>query len=89
MDLTSQIPFLSLIVIPAVGWLHRQISKLSQESIQQEQQIEALNLYVGNLDKAMARRSEVDVVTAKLDAISDRLSRAEATVDRLRNGTHK
>jgi len=37
----EHIPLLSLIVIPAVGWLHRQLSKLTQESIEQEQKIEA------------------------------------------------
>ena len=89
MDLTEQLPLLSLIVIPAVGWLHRQLSKLTQESVEQEQQIEATQTWLKNLDAAMARRSELDVLNAKLDAMTDRLSRAEATIDRLRNGTHK
>ena len=89
MDLTEQLPLLSLIVIPAVGWLHRQLSKLTQESVEQEQQIEATQTWLKNLDAAMARRSELEVLNAKLDAMADRLSRAEATIDRLRNGHHK
>jgi len=89
MDFTEQLPLLSLIVIPAVGWLHRQLSKLTQESVEQEQQIEATQTWLKNLDAAMARRSELDVLNAKLDAMTDRLARAEATIDRLRNGTHK
>jgi len=89
MDLTEQLPLLSLIVIPAVGWLHRQLSKLTQESIEQDQKLDALSTWLKNLDAAMARRSELDVLNAKLDAMTDRLSRAEATIDRLRNGTHK
>ena len=89
MDFTEHIPMLSLIVIPAVGWLHRQLSKLTQESIEQDQKLDALSTWLKNLDAAMARRSELDVLNAKLDAITDRLSRAEATIDRLRNGTHK
>ena len=89
MDFTEHIPMLSLIVIPAVGWLHRQLSKLTQESIEQDQKLDALSTWLKNLDAAMARRSELDVLNAKLDAMTDRLSRAEATIDRLRNGTHK
>jgi polyhydroxyalkanoate synthesis regulator phasin len=89
MDFTEQLPLLSLIVIPAVGWLHRQLSKLTQESVEQEQKLDALTTWLKNLDAAMARRSELDVLNARLDALTDRLSRAEATVDRLRNGHHK
>ena len=89
MDFTEHIPMLSLIVIPAVGWLHRQLSKLTQESIEQDQKLDALSTWLKNLDAAMARRSELDVLNAKLDAMTDRLARAEATIDRLRNGTHK
>ena len=89
MDFTEHIPMLSLIVIPAVGWLHRQLSKLTQESIEQDQKLDALSTWLKNLDAAMARRSELDVLNAKLDAMTNRLSRAEATIDRLRNGTHK
>jgi len=80
---------LSLIVIPAVGWLHRQLSKLMQESVEQEQQIEATQTWLKNLDAAMARRAEIEVLGAKLDAMSDRLGRAESMIDRLRNGSYK
>ena len=89
MDFTEHIPMLSLIVIPAVGWLHRQLSKLMQESVEQEQQIEATQTWLKNLDAAMARRAEIEVLGAKLDAMSDRLGRAESMVDRLRNGSYK
>jgi hypothetical protein len=89
MDFTEHIPMLSLIVIPAVGWLHRQLSKLMQESVEQEQQIEATQTWLKNLDAAMARRAEIEVLGAKLDAMSDRLGRAESMIDRLRNGSYK
>lgn len=85
----EHIPLLSLIVIPAVGWLHRQLSKLTQESIEQEQKIEASNVWLKNLDSAMARRSELDVLTTRIDSLSDRLERSEDTIDRLRNGLRK
>jgi len=89
MDFSELLPMVSLVVIPAVGWLHRQLSKLTQESVEQEQQIEATQVWLKNLDAAMARRSELDVLNTRIDGLTDRLSRAEATVDRLRNGTHK
>ena len=89
MDVTQFLPLLSLIVIPAVGWLHRQLSKLSQESIEQETDIAGLKLYIANLDKAMARRSELDVIVARLEAVAQRVDRTEASIDKLRNGTHK
>ena len=85
----EQLPLLSLIVIPAVGWLHRQLSKLANESIEQETAIDGLKLYVKNLDSAMARRSELDVLTTRIDSLSDRLERSEDTIDRLRNGLRK
>ena len=88
MDFTT-LPMLSLVVIPAVGWLHRQLSKLTQESIEQEQKIEAMGIWLKNLDSVIARKSELEVLIAKLDAVSERLSRAESTIDRLRNGNHK
>tara|TARA_R100001143_G_C3265848_1_gene89889 strand:- start:242 stop:514 length:273 start_codon:yes stop_codon:yes gene_type:complete len=90
MDLTDHIPLaLSAIIIPAVGWLHRQLSKLSEESVEQETAIEGLKLYVENLDKAMARRSELDVLVARLEALMHRVERAESSIDKLRNGTSK
>ena len=89
MDFSELLPMVSLVVIPAVGWLHRQLSKLTQESVEQEQQIEATQVWLKNLDAAMARRSELDVLNTRIDGLTDRLSRAEATVHRLRNGTHK
>ena len=76
-------------MIPLVGWLHRQLTKLSQESIEQETDIAGLKLYISNLDKAMARRSELDVIVARMEANMHRLERAEAALDKLRNGTHK
>jgi uncharacterized coiled-coil protein SlyX len=82
----EQLPLLSLIVIPAVGWLHRQLTKLAQESIEQETAIEGLKLYVSNLDKAMSRRSELDVLVARLEALAHRIDRAESSIDKLRNG---
>jgi len=81
----EHIPLLSLIVIPAVGWLHRQLSKL-QESIEQEQKIEAGNTWLKNLDKAMARRSELEVIVARLEAVAQRVDRTESSIDKLRNG---
>jgi len=89
MDFTEHLPLLSLIVIPAVGWLHRQLSKLAQESIEQETAIDGLKLYVENLDKAMARRSELEVLVARLEALMHRIERTESSIDKLRNGTRK
>jgi uncharacterized coiled-coil protein SlyX len=89
MDFTQHLPLLSLIVIPAVGWLHRQLTKLSHESIEQETDIAGLKLYIANLDKAMARRSELEVLVARLEAVAQRVDRTEASIDKLRNGTHK
>ena len=89
MDFTEHLPLLSLIVIPAVGWLHRQLSKLAQESIEQEQKIEAANTWLKNLDAAMARRSELEVLVARLEAVTHRVERAESSIDKLRNGIRK
>ena len=89
MDFTEHLPLLSLIVIPAVGWLHRQLSKLANESVEQEPAIEGLKLYIENLDKAMARRSELEVLVARLEAAAHRIDRAESSIDKLRNGTRK
>jgi len=85
MEITD-LPFLSLIVIPAVGWLHRQLSKLTNESILQETAIDGLKLYVENLDRAMARRSELEVLVARLEAMTHRIERVESSIDKLRNG---
>jgi uncharacterized coiled-coil protein SlyX len=89
MDFTEHLPLLSLIVIPAVGWLHRQLSKLANESVEQETAIDGLKLYVENLDKAMARRSELEVLVARLEAVAHRVDRAESSIDKLRNGIRK
>ena len=89
MDFTELILFCSLVVIPLVGWLHRQLTKLSHESIEQETDIAGLKLYIANLDKAMARRSELEVLVARLEAVAQRVDRTEASIDKLRNGTHK
>ena len=86
MDFTQHLPLLSLIVLPAVGWLHRQLSKLSEESTEQETAIEGLKLYIENLDKAMAGRSELEVLVARLEALAHRMDRVEASIDKLRNG---
>ena len=86
MDFTEHLPLLSLIVLPAVGWLHRQLSKLSEESTEQETAIDGLKLYIENLDKAMARRAELEVLVARLEALAHRMDRAEASIDKLRNG---
>jgi len=87
---TEYLPLaVSAIIIPAIGRLHRQLTKLSQESIEQETDIAGLKLYIANLDKAMARRSELDVIVARMEAAAHRLDRAEASIDKLRNGTHK
>jgi uncharacterized coiled-coil protein SlyX len=88
MDYTELIPFCSLVVIPLVGWLHRQLTKLSHESIEQETDIAGLKLYIANLDKAMARRSELDVLVARMEAVAHRVERTEASIDKLRNGHH-
>jgi len=88
MELTD-LPFLSLIVIPAVGWLHRQLSKLTQESIEQDQKLESVNAWLKNLDKAAARRSELEVLVARLEAVAHRIERAESSIDKLRNGIRK
>jgi len=87
-DLTEYLPLLSILILGPVGWLHRQLSKLANESILQETAIEGLKLYVSNLDKAMARRSEIEVLLARLDALSYRIERAESSIDKLRNGRH-
>ena len=89
MDFTEHLPLQSLIVIPAGGWLHRQLTKLAQESIEQETAIDGLKLYIENLDKAMARRSELEVLVARLEALLHRTERAESSIDKLRNGNHK
>jgi chromosome segregation ATPase len=87
MDFTEHLPLLSLIVIPAVGWLHRQLSKLAQESTEQEQKIGATNAWLKNLDTATARRAELEVLVARLEALSHRIERTENSIDKLRNGT--
>jgi len=89
MDFTEHLPLLSLVVIPAVGWLHRQLSKLAQESVEQEQKIGATNAWLKNLDAATARRAELEVLVARLEALMHRIERAESSIDKLRNGTSK
>jgi hypothetical protein len=90
MDLTGHIPLaISAVIIPAVGWLHRQLSKLAQESVEQEQKIGATNAWLKNLDAATARRAELEVLVARLEALMHRIERAESSIDKLRNGTSK
>jgi len=86
MDFTQHLPLISLIVLPLCGFLYKQLTKLSQESVEQEAGIEGLKLYTANLDKAMARRSELEVLTTRIEALAHRLERTEDVVDRLRNG---
>ena len=85
-DPMQYLPLLSLIILGPVGFLHRQLSKLNEESIEQEASIDGLKLYVENLDKAMARRSELEVLVARLEALIHRIERAESSIDKLRNG---
>ena len=88
-DLTEYLPLLSLIILGPLAWLHRQLSKLSEESIEQAQKIEAVNAWLKNLDLAMARRSELEVIVARLEALAHRTDRVESSIDKLRNGQRK
>jgi hypothetical protein len=88
-DLVQYLPLLSVLILGPVGFLYRQLSKLNEESIEQEGAIDGLKLYVENLDKAMARRSELEVLVARLEAVAHRVERTEASIDKLRNGNHK
>ena len=85
-DLIQYLPLLSVLILGPIGFLWRQLSKLNEESTEQETAIEGLKLYVANLDKALARRSELEVIIAKLDALAHRIERAESSIDKLRNG---
>ena len=85
-DLIQYLPLLSVLILGPIGFLWRQLSKLNEESTEQETAIEGLKLYVANLDKAMARRSELEVLVARLEALAHRMDRTEASVDKLRNG---
>ena len=87
-DLTEYLPLLSILILGPVGWLHRQLSKLAEESTEQEQKIEAAQAWLKNLDSATARRSELEVLIARLDALAQRIERAESSIDKLRNGRH-
>jgi len=89
MELTDHVPLaISAIIIPAIAWLHRQLSKLAEESTEQEQKIGAAQAWLKNLDSATARRSELEVLLARLEALSYRIERAESSIDKLRNGRH-
>ena len=87
-DLIQYLPLLSVLILGPIGFLWRQLSKLNEESTEQETAIEGLKLYVANLDKALARRSELEVLIARLEALSHRIERAESSIDKLRNGRH-
>jgi len=87
-NLIEYLPLLSLLILGPVGWIHRQLSKLAEESTTQEQQIEAAQAWLKNLDAATARRSELEVLIARLDALAQRIERAESSIDKLRNGRH-
>ena len=88
-DLVQYLPLLSVLILGPVGFLYRQLSKLNEESVEQETAIDGIKLYIKNLDKAMARRSELEVLVARLEAVAHRVDRAEASIDKLRNGNHK
>ena len=85
-DLIQYLPLLSVLILGPIGFLWRQLSKLNEESTEQETAIEGLKLYVANLDKALARRSELEVLIARLDGLAQRIERAGSSIDRLRNG---
>jgi len=85
-DLIQYLPLLSVLILGPIGFLWRQLSKLNEESTEQETAIEGLKLYIENLDKAMARRSELEVLVARLEALAHRMDRVEASIDKLRNG---
>jgi len=85
-DLIQYLPLLSVLILGPIGFLWRQLSKLNEESTEQETAIDGLKLYVANLDKAMARRSELEVLVARLEALAHRMDRVEASIDKLRNG---
>jgi len=85
-DLIQYLPLLSVLILGPIGFLWRQLSKLNEESTEQETAIDGLKLYVANLDKALARRSELEVLIARLEALSHRIERAESSIDKLRNG---
>ena len=85
-DLIQYLPLLSVLILGPIGFLWRQLSKLNEESTEQETAIEGLKLYVANLDKALARRSELEVLIARLDGLAQRIERAESSIARLRNG---
>ena len=87
-DLIQYLPLLSVLILGPIGFLWRQLSKLNEESTEQETAIDGLKLYVANLDKALARRSELEVLIARLEALSQRIERAESSIDKLRNGRH-
>ena len=87
-DLIQYLPLLSVLILGPIGFLWRQLSKLNEESTEQETAIDGLKLYVANLDKALARRSELEVLIARLEALSHRIERAESSIDKLRNGRH-
>ena len=88
-DLLQYLPLLSVLILGPIGFLWRQLSKLNEESTEQETAIEGLKLYIENLDKAMARRSELEVLVARLEAAAHRIDRAESSIDKLRNGIRK
>ena len=85
-DLIQYLPLLSVLILGPIGFLWRQLSKLNEESTEQETAIDGLKLYVANLDKALARRSELEVLIARLEALAHRIERVEASIDKLRNG---
>ena len=93
MDFSAEnLPFLSLICIPAVGYLARTLAQLKESALQQDADISAnrdllsadisaTREWLKNLDSAMARRSELMVLGAKIDSLSARIERAEDTID--------
>ena len=87
-DLTEYLPWISALLLGPIAWLHKQLSRLAQESTEQEASIEATRTWLKNLDAGASRKAELKVLEAHLNALATRLDRAEDTIDRLRNGRH-
>ena len=87
-ELTEYLPWISALLLGPIAWLHKQLSRLAQESTEQEASIEATRIWLKNLDSGVSRKAELKVLEAQLDALATRLDRAEDTIDRLRNGRH-
>jgi len=83
------IPFISLVALPVAAWAFKAINRLEQSALQQDAQIEAHEKWLQNHTANFSRRSELETLQAKIDGLASRLERAEDTIDRLRNGSHR